>query len=334
MDQLISETLLTEVGRNAFPSLAQQVKTTADVQQLVTNVAATIKSTGRHNKIQLIESITRGVSGIYCDEILGINKSQRKRAAAKQSDGVQSASLFTSNYKSGVQRKKRTVHEEGITMAFFIDTTSQNSGCQTNTRNLEIQKHEWEAEWNARYTKYLREAVYLNPHLATDHQGDKGRETLTKFQASCRAAKWTEQQPNFDPAEEYKNRYAAFMEEYLTDLGRKNGHVAKKEPITDEQRKEKKLFEKDTLRIATFDPSKYEIKVPAFWKVLEYIGDKKCRYTTFVYPHPCPLCLNGPTDEVVLKHLLDKASALKLVNEMIPNELEGRIRALDEKSRI
>jgi len=331
-DQYIAESLQTPQGRRAFPALAQQVRATADVQLLVTNVAATIESAGRHSKIQLVKSVTSGLTGIYCEEVLGISPSQRKRAALKQ---ALPAPMFTDKYSPEITRKKNE-HLDSIAMAFFIDTTSQNSGCQSKTRNLEIQTHEWKAEWYARYPKLCRDLIWENRNLVTEHQGDKNIGTLTKFQANCRTADWKEKQSGFSPSVEYEERYGACMEEYLTALAVKNGHIVKTkcEPITDDQRKQEKLIKKEFMKQANFDPSKYKIKVPDFDHMLEYLKEKGCRYTKAVYPHPCPLCKDGRTNEIVLEHLLNKAGDLKLNKQMIPQDLEGRIHALDKKCRM
>jgi len=85
VDELIKEAIKTPSGQKAFPGLARlQVQNDA-VNELLVNVKETISSTSKHNKIPVIRSLINGLPMCFSESVLGISKSQRKRANASPS---------------------------------------------------------------------------------------------------------------------------------------------------------------------------------------------------------------------------------------------------------
>jgi len=60
-----------------------------------------------------------------------------------------------------------TEAEESVMEDFFFRTTSVMSGAVRTTRNLEMTEHEWEEEMYALWPQMMRNAVRMNPALAT-----------------------------------------------------------------------------------------------------------------------------------------------------------------------
>jgi hypothetical protein len=66
--------------------------------------------------------------------------------------------LYTENYPLHVTRKGSMTVQK-IYDSFFEDSTGVLSGKDGQTKTLDKKIHEWEAEWNAAYPRFLREQV-------------------------------------------------------------------------------------------------------------------------------------------------------------------------------
>ena len=96
----------------------------------------------------------------------------------------------------------------------------------------------------------------------------------------------------------------------------KDGRLRQHTPAELQAAKRKRQEEKSSLTESKFDPLNYEIRGVKFSEFLSFLEDSRLRYTKFTSPHPCPLCDDGPTDEIVLKELPSQEVELKKENKV------------------
>ena len=116
IDELLKEAIKTPTGQKAFPALAGLQIQNESSKNLLVNVKETISNTNKHNKTLIIKSLINGLPAAFSEQVLGVSKSQRKRANASPSldTGVESTKLnvFTQKYASYVHRKKMNRWQE------------------------------------------------------------------------------------------------------------------------------------------------------------------------------------------------------------------------------
>ena len=85
--------------------------------------------------------------------------------------------------------------------------------------------------------------------------------------------------------------------------------------------------------MATFDPDTYSIMSPGLRTFRVWLEHQNIRYTRFSVPHPCPLCTEGPTNELVYVTLSQEIAAHKAAGEPVPRDLDQRCAKLRLKLR-
>ena len=223
-DKLIAAALEFKVGRAAFPALARKSKPHRHKQILIERCAATLGSTGRHNKMTMLSSLSQGLPTSFLTGTLGVTPADVKRAREKRTHQRPGSDFTTQKYTHATKRVKITEHEESLLVQFFVDTTHVLSGAERTTRNLDMRLHEWEHELYAMYPTYLRRVAHSNPDLLTQHQGGK-EQRLTKFQASIRAAVAAAQSPDFKVTAEQHMRRREAQARYHRQLALKEGRI-------------------------------------------------------------------------------------------------------------
>ena len=214
-------------------------------------------------------------------------------------DGSQTkvSNFQTTNYPPNVWRDELPEELEAMLLQFFVDTTADPpSGAVRETRNLEMEEHEWEEELYARYPVLLRRVAANNGALQTQHQPNR---TLTTFQASLRAAVQLILDPLHSPLKYQNERRDFAQKQYARKLAVQEGRVPcySSAEIAGLAAAKKEI--RRTMTIELFDPSTYLIKPVTFATFKSVLLKHKLRYTRFSSPTLCPICRDGPIDEVV-----------------------------------
>jgi hypothetical protein len=113
-----------------------------------------------------------------------------------------------------------------------------------------------------------------------------------------------------------------YMRKYNLALARKRGDLpglTALEQLAAAELIEARANERKTL--ASFDPTKYEIRPPTMRRFRAWLDEHKMRFTQFKVPHPCPLCTTGPSDELVFETINAQLVALKTANQPVPSTL-------------
>lgn len=326
-DELTAAAVKFKVGQKVFPKLAAMTRVVDELTLLKERVSSAIAATGRHSRSSVIKELTGGLPKTFCLEQLGLTEAEMKRSREARTNQASDDSFMTKNYSSGVKRSKITELESSMLKKFFENTTAVLSGASRLTRNLEMKQHEWADELFSLYPTYLRKLAFDNPNALKENQGGEEKR-LTKFQASIRAAVAQATQPGFDVIREQDERRKDSQARYARQLAVKDGRLRQHTPAELQAAKRKRQEEKSSLTESKFDPLNYEIRGVKFSEFLSFLEDSRLRYTKFTSPHPCPLCDDGPTDEIVLKELLSQEVELKKENKPAPPELTQKIRKL------
>ena len=164
-DKYLSKVITTRLGRGLFPETAALIGATEHLRELGRNCANLLANTGKHLTRVIGFFLVGGLPTCFAKQILDttgpkINSYQKTPIAT-------STATLGQDYAANTARSAFTEGEESVMEAFFFRTTSVMSGAHRETRNLEKPQHEWEEEMYALWPQMLRNAVRLNPALAT-----------------------------------------------------------------------------------------------------------------------------------------------------------------------
>jgi hypothetical protein len=167
-DEYMAKLLPTKVGRGLFPSTSALIEAGDHLQELGKNCAKLLAHTGKHLKQALGFFLVGGLPTSVAAEILN-STGPETRYYQRQPVPTAMTSLEL-NYAPNSETSAYTVEEESVMKAFYFKTTSVMSGAHRTTRNLENTEHAWEEELYALWPQMLRNAVRMNPELATAKQ--------------------------------------------------------------------------------------------------------------------------------------------------------------------
>ena len=336
-DVLLAAAVQTKTGRRCMPQCAKAFGMQEHFRSMVKNTKALLneKVGGRH-KHEVAHLLIDGLPKAFCVSREGLGMSEAERTSAIRNTTTQPDRLLgAKKYAEGMDRTSRNIISEGEEIAmttFFNRTTHQCSGADNSkARIMDTEYYEWEAQLNAQWPGILRELVALRPDLVPD-LADIPKTGWTKFEANLLCA--LHYCPS-DPMKERTDRHAKSLAGYRTELAKKAGSLPSN---TDQENAATHQTQRDViasrLTFAAFQPDAHVITSPtlkAFRKWLEWAGH---RYTRFTVPHPCPLCTDGPTNEIVHAALTKQLNQMVLDKKDVPYELTKRCAKLRAQLRV
>jgi hypothetical protein len=340
-DLLLMESAKTKVGAKAMPLYADALRKKEHYATLTANTKNLLSSVGRRHHREVAKRMTSGLPKSFLKAELGMSDTQAKRAQSTQHlTPMQEAlavlrSTSNANYAEGTDRTSRNIVSEGETMAyktFFFRTTHQASGADVSrSRILDRTYTTWGADLSAQWPGLLREVAEYRPDLLPDMK-QMPKTGWSKFEASMLSA--VHACPD-DPVAERKDRHAKYLENYRMHLARKGGRLPK---CTDAQLEERSKHEKAQIAArvtpGAFDPETYTVTAPMLDTFRAWLTVSEHRYTLFSVPHPCPLCLAGPVDELVYAALHKDLVQLVTDGLPVPPELTQRVNRLRASLRM
>ena len=334
-DDHLVQALSTATGRRLMPLCAQAYGQQAHFKLLADNTKLLLKNMGGRHKKQVAHLLTGGLPNAFCRKALQMSHAQIKRAKEEidiEDMNESGRSIEDASYATDVNRDKIGEALDKVLTAFFNGTTHQCSGAdQSKARIMDVDYFQWDAELSGQWPGLLRELAAKHPHLVPDLQ-DMPKTGWTDFEACLLSA--VHASPN-DPKEEREVRTKKRNTEYNTILAQKKGSLP---PTTETERAKARAQRRQRvssrLKYDTFDPAAYDIRAPAMRTFRAWLKRKGLRYTRFTVPHPCPLCTDGPTNEVVYAALSKQIDDLVTADLPVPGELTKRCNKLRTALRV
>jgi hypothetical protein len=330
-DNLLAKALITKVGKKAMPMCANLFGGQAHWKKLADNSIALMKEVGHRHKHEVAHLLTKGLPKGFAADKLQMSTQQLKRAyaALDLNDG---RALRDACYANAVTRNKVTEGMDLLFHRFFHRTTHQCSGANNSkARIMDTEYHLWEALLHSNWPALLRELAGERPDLVPD-LADMPNTGWTDFDACMLSAV---HQTIPDTEAEQALRHKEFIADYCDRMSRVRGELpAKSKAELDADQNQRRARTASRLQQETFKPAEYFIEAPRLKTFRTWLIKKGLRYTRFTVPHPCPLCNQGPTDEVVFAALKKQMDDLAIAQKPIPAELTKRCSKLRASLRI
>ena len=324
-DDLLVRALSTEIGQKTMPLCAHAFGQHEHFKILAANTTKLLSEAGGRHKLQIAHMLSAGLPKSFLKRQFNMNSPLMQRVKERLVIEDQ-RSLQDASYAENVTRDKTPEGMSTVFGHFFSRSTHQCSGSdQQKTRIMSEELYEWEADLQSQWPGMLRELADNHPHLVPNLE-DIPKTGWTDFEACLLSA--VHASPP-DAALEKSTQYKAFIDKYLVKLATKRGCLRPASKTKLAQEKETRRQRTDSrLRQDTFDPAAYKIEAPSLATFRRWLLKNGLRYTRVSNPHPCPLCIAGPTDEVVYEALAKEVEALKIADKPVPPELDQRCKKL------
>lgn len=346
-DDLVAQ--LAKSKSKAFPQIKKMFEDASACARLKENINDLVTNGGRH-KTYIVRELTAGLPGRFCVDELKITPATLKWSWERRNDPeangardregreTEAQPLHKTMYPAGVRRVVQTEYEEYAMAKFFENSTNIYSGAETQTRHMSMPEWEWEMERYAKWPAVLRDLVEEVSECLPDASAVKARKKpLTHFEACLLAAVHVaETTPEFNADEEIEARRDTFRKRYLLHLARKRGMLPKASKAEQAEAQKEQQLQSDLREPLAWDPRKYIVTPHCRATFRAFLKRKKLRYTRFKIPHPCPLCTDGPTHELLLPELNKQLVKHRLDYPDDPRnpELEQRIMKLKQKLKL
>ena len=341
-DVLVLAALQTKAGAKRMPLCAQAFGAATHFQQLAENTKRLMAATGSRHKKELAHLITGGLPPEFCQLTLAMTVNQQKNAqnkhqAQKGVDDKHRAqrSLANAKYAEGMDGTTRSVVSDKMAhtyLKFFLSNSHICSGATDDrARIVDLTEFQWESELAAQWPGILRETAAERPDYVPDLE-ERPTTGWSVFDANMLAAVHA---VTSDPRAERMSRYAESTRKRNLKLARQKGTLP---PRTDAE--VRASAEAIRLRTAArkgparFEHDAYKVQEPDFRAFKGWLKTAGHRYTHYTVPHPCPLCDNGPTKELVYAALLGEEVVLTTAQKEVPRELTQRIKKLRVDLRV
>jgi hypothetical protein len=299
--------------------------------RMAANTKRLLKAVGGRHKKEVAHLLTNGLPAWFARKKFGMTRRQIRAAAVFPELDV-GRSISNACYAENVTRDKIPPGMDSVFMQFFMRSTHQCSGADNDkARIMDHEFYEWEAMLEAQWPGLLREQALHQPDQVPDLEA-MPRSGWTDYQACMLSAL---EQTSQDAAEERSVRQNKYLIAYRLQLARVRGELPS---FTKKEEAARKKIQHDRtasrLQPDSFNPAEYTIQAPTLRTFRAWLKRKKLRFTRFSVPHPCPLCTDGPTDEVVFLALSKQVEALRSAGSPIPGELHQRWTKLRKSLRI
>jgi hypothetical protein len=333
-DVLLAAAVRTKTGRKCMPECAKAFGMQEHFREMCDNTKALLGKCGGRHKHEVAHLMIHGLPKSFCNLTLGMSDAERK-SAMRNTKTKPDRLLGAQQYAEGMDRKSRNILCEGEEIAmttFFNRTTHQCSGADNSrARIMDTEYYEWEAQLHAQWPGILRELVALRPDLVPD-LAEIPKTGWTKFQANLLSA--LHYCPS-DPMQERTDRHAESLAQYRTTLAKKSGSLPMNTAEENASLRETKRDRAASRRtFAAFKPDAHVITSPSLEAFRAWLKVAGHRYTRFTVPHPCPLCTDGPTNEIVHAALTKQMIQMVVDKEEVPYELTQRITKLRAQLRV
>jgi hypothetical protein len=261
-------------------------------------------------------------------------KRAQRALSSKTINLVPGRELGAAKYAEGLTGKDRNVLTEAelwVYTTFFLRSTHQCSGANVDhARIMDKEYYVWEADLYAEWPGLLRELGQRRPDLVPDL--DRMPTTgWTKFQANFLAA--VHGCPD-DTALECKKRKKHMLDKYCRGLAVKTGRLpaptADQKTADDTHRRAQTLARLDQ---DLFSPYTHDVTAPTMPTFRAWLASTEHTYTRNSVPHPCPLCQDGPVDELVHASIQAEIVAHENNGTQVPPETTQKSVALRKKLR-
>jgi hypothetical protein len=332
-DALLAAALATKVAKKQMPLCAAVMGSLEHFKQLANTSKALMDQCGGRHKREVAHMLIDGLPASFTKNILGVSASQRRRALNDMDDLKRS--ITSAKYAEGMDGKSRNQVSAELDMCyrrFFSRTTHQCSGSSNDKAAImDTEYHVWGAKLDAQWPGILRELAATSPDCVPDLDA-MPKTGWTDFQANLLSA--VHGCPD-DPSLERKERYRKHLHHYRHALAQTNGALPRN---TDEENAAIKQTQQrrtaSRLTTAAFDPRTYAIHAPCLKTFRKWLDSTELRFTRFSVPHPCPLCEDGPVNEIVYAALSKILVKHAIDGTEVPAELTQRCTKLKTSLRI